>query len=199
MRVSVGKPTLRLDEPNAFPKLIQVNFLTWSEVGNRFGEPESVPRSNHCRDPFLALAGIDDLSREWPDPSPLREAKCRLDRFLVGKRCGPGAVRFFDARLPQVVGEPPLAIAASAQRPRFRHRISRIVDQPELGEPIGKLLEVRCSISRPAALANLPREILAKLGTRRRIFADISKRELPQPLSVERRGGAAGLRTSLHA
>jgi hypothetical protein len=199
MRVSVGKPTLRLDEPNAFPKLIHVNFLTWLEVGNRFGEPESMTRSNHCRDPLLALAGIDGLCREWPDPSPLREAKCRLDRFLVcvSRRVGP--VVFLDTRMPQLVGKPPLAVTASRKRPGLGQRISGVIDQAEFGEPIGKLLEARCLISRPAALADLLREILAKLCPGRRIFADIAKCEFPQALIVEWYRCAAASGLWLHA
>src|SRR6185503_5580098 len=88
---------------------------------------------------------------------------------------------------PQFVIEAALAIAAAAERLRLRQRISRIVDIAELAKALREPLELGFARAVPTPLADLAREIGAKLRARRRVAADIAKRELLQPPGVERR------------
>jgi len=130
---------------------------------------------------------------ERPDPPPLREPQRGVDRCLVGMRQCIGAVRLFDARVSQLIGEPAFAVTAGAQRPRFGECICRVIDQPEFGEAIRERFQVRDAVAVPSALADLAVEILAKLGAGSRIFTDVAERELTQLPGIERRRRAAGL------
>ena len=112
---------------------------------------------------------------------------------------GFGAVFLFDARMPKLLGQSPLAVATGAERPRLRQRICRIVDEAELCKAVRKLLEIRGGAAVPAALAQLAGEIGAELRPRRRIFADIAKREFPKLLGVQRRRRSACLVRWPHA
>ena len=199
MRASVGKPTLRVDKTKALAKLIQIKFLPRGSDANRLGERKSVPGPNHCRDPFLALSRIRRVIGEGPDPTPLREPQRGVYRRLVRMGRCIRAIRRVDAGLAQLIGKPAFAVAAGAQRSRFGECVGRVIDQPEFREPIGERFQVRGAVTLPSALADLAVEILAKLGARRRIFADIAKRDLTQVLAIQRRSRATGRVPGLHA
>ena len=115
MRTSVGKPTLRNDEPKPVPKLIQVNFRVRREARNRLGDRESVAGANHCCDPFLALLWVRRNCCKRANPSSTRKIERGIDRRIVRERRGVSSVRLLDSRVPQLVDQPPLAIAAGGQ------------------------------------------------------------------------------------
>src|SRR5437764_7239908 len=169
------------------------------EARNCLGQSECVSRADHRGDPFLALARIGGFWSEWPDPPPPGETQRGLDSLLFRVSGRIGAVRLVDSGAPEFVDQPSLAVTAGAQRTRFGERERGIVDQAELGEAIGETLEVRGIAALPSALTHLARQILAKLGPGRGIFADVVQRELAQSLDVERRGRAAGPDQCLHA
>src|SRR6478735_6754525 len=121
-----------------------------------------MPGANHCRDPFLALGRIGWRVREGPDATSPGEPKGRFHCFILGMCRGVSAVRLLDPRAPQLVGEPPFAVTARAQRTRLGQRKSCIVYQPELGEPCRDRLEVRLAVAGPSALADFAREIIAQ-------------------------------------
>src|SRR5437764_7652745 len=169
------------------------------EARNCLGQSECVSRADHRGDPFLALARIGGFWSEWPDPPPPGETQRGLDSLLFRVSGRIGAVRLVDSGAPEFVDQPSLAVTAGAQRTRFGERERGIVDEAELGEAIGETLEVRGIAALPSALTHLAREILAKLGPCRGIFADVAQCELAQSLDVERRGRAAGPDRCLHA
>jgi hypothetical protein len=168
-------------------QFVDIDKLAGRDCGDCPRQRERMPRSDHRRDRLLALLGIRGRSGERPDPAPLGEAERRFDRLSVGMVARRGAVFLADPCNPQFVIEAALAIAAAAERLRLRQRISRVVDIAELAKALREPLELGFARAAPPPLADLAREIGAKLRARRRVAADIAKRELLQPPGVERR------------
>ena len=63
--------------------------------------------------------------------------------------------RLRQRRRPQLLDQPPFAIAASGKRPRLAQREGRVIDIAEAGEALGDRLEIGLALALPAALAQL--------------------------------------------
>ena len=75
---------------------------------------------------------------------------------------------------PQLLLEPPLAVAAAGERARLVERIGRVVDVAEPRELIGDGRKIGLAIALPAPLAQFPAKIIAQLGAGRREALDIT-------------------------
>ena len=92
--------------------------------------------TNHRRDPFLPLGHVGGRGCKRPESPPLGIAKRRSDGRGIGMRLRRFAISLFNPRLPQLVRQSPLAIAARRKRPRLAQRIGLIVDITELGKAV---------------------------------------------------------------
>src|SRR6476659_7230607 len=107
---SVGKPTLCVDQARALAKLIEINFGAWFQVGYGSGKREIVSCANQCGNPSLPLCAIRSRARrKWAEPSPLREAKRRGNRFAQRMCVGRNPVVVRHAGIPKLLRKPPLA------------------------------------------------------------------------------------------
>src|SRR5438270_13110479 len=128
--------------------------------------------TEHRRNPLLALGPLSVLHRERPDPPAACEAQRGVDRFGIRGIEGRAAVIPIHSGLAQLLGQPPLAVAATAQRARLGQRIRSVVDIAELGKAAGQRVDIGLALAVPAALAELALEVCAKLYPRRRISSD---------------------------
>ena len=191
MRVSVGKPTLRVGQSRGGEKLLYINNLLRLKRSDRPSERKIVPCADHRADPFLALRPIGRRFCKRSDPPAFGKSQGSVDGVLVGVRICCVAVAVIDARNAQLLDQPSLPVTARAQGSGLAQRIADIVDIAELCETVRQSFEVRIPLIAPAAFAYLARKIGAELRPRGGIFPNVAERELLQCVVAQRRLGAS--------
>ena len=129
--------------------------------------------TEHGADRFLPRDGIQWRSRKGSDPPPLRQPQRRLDSSVLRRIHRLAAIILVDMRNVERLFDPPRAVAAPAEDPRFRQSISRVVDIAEERQPVGNGGQRRVTLPFPSALAQLAAQIVDQLAARRGEAPDI--------------------------
>src|SRR5689334_25090486 len=107
---TVGKPTLRQDEPKPLLDLLTVRSLGWPHFRDRPRQAETMPGPNHRRDRFFALPRVVERAvGERPEPPLLRKPQRGRDGVGVGKLARSLAVALVDTRDPKRLDHASLA------------------------------------------------------------------------------------------
>ena len=132
-----------------------------------------------CNRP-LAFLGSWRARAVGSDRSPARKFKRGRNRFLFRKLARVGALFFIDASYHQRLADPPLAIAASGQRPGLGKRKGAVINVAQFHHPVGEFLNRRLAFVMPAAFAQFAMQIGKQLRPARGEPSDIVQRQFFQ-------------------
>ena len=107
---------------------IRIRELTGRGIEDASYDIEPMSRPQHRRRRLAACIGVERGRGEGSDPPPPSEAERGLLGALLGGRPRRSRVILVNARRPQSLRQPPLAVATPQQRTRSRLGESRIVD-----------------------------------------------------------------------
>src|SRR3954471_669040 len=187
MRASVGKPTLVSGEPRALGDLSAIDLAAGRKADDLAGQREGMAGADHRRQRFLAVLVVARRRRgEGPEPPPFGESQRGGQRFAIGVVAGGFAVGLLDAGRAQLVDQPPLAVAAAAQRLRLGQCVGGIVDIALACEPRRNALEIGFEFAAPTPLPDFAGEVGSKFGAGRREALDIAQSQLLEPGRIER-------------